>query len=139
MSGKISAKNAVILIDDSGGSPRDLSSDCDSFEIEQDAGKIEVTGFGDGSKNYIPGMPIKSVTFNFKWNSLSTSGARTVLQGIYLSTTSKTVSVTPEVGGQSFSGEFMLENLPVKGEPSGDLLLGTVKFAVMGSTAPTWA
>jgi hypothetical protein len=139
MAGKISAKNAVILIDDSGGTPRDLSGDCDSFEIEQDAGKIEVTGFGEGSKNYIPGMPVKSVTFNFKWNSLSTSGARTVLQGIYLSTTSKTVSVTPEVGGQSFSGEFMLANLPVKGTPDGDLQLGTVKFEVMGATAPTWA
>ena len=68
MAGKISAKNAVIVIDDIGGTPRDVSIDCDSFEIEQDAGKVEVTGFTEGGKNYIPGMPVYGVTFNFIWN-----------------------------------------------------------------------
>lgn len=139
MAGKISAKGAVIAVDDSGGSPQTISGDVYSFEIEQDAGKIEVTGFGNGSKNYIPGMPVYGITLSIYWNSTATTGARTVLQGIFGSTTSKTVTITPEAGGQALSGEFMLDNLPVKGTPDGDLDIGTVHFSVMGSTAPSWS
>lgn len=139
MAGKISAKGAVIVVDDSGGTARTVSSDCVSFELEQDAGKIDVTGFGDGSKNYIPGLPVYGITLNFLWNSTATTGARTVLQGIFLSTSSKTVAITPESGGQTLSGEFMLDGLPVKGTPDGSVEIGTVHFSVMGSTAPSWA
>ena len=139
MAGKISAKSAVIVVDDSAGTPRTISSDCDSFTLEQDAGKIEVTGFGDGSKNYIPGMPVYGVTLNVKWDSTASTGAWTVLKSIFMSSTSKTVSITPEVGGQTLSGEFMLDALPVSGKPDGELMVGSVHFSVMGATAPAWA
>lgn len=139
MAGKISAKGAVIAVDDSAGTARTISADIDSFEIEQDAGKLEVTGFGEGSKNYIPGMPVYGITLNVKWNSTATTGAWTVLKGIFNSTTSKTVSITPEVGGQTLSGEFMLDALPAKGTPDGVLEIGSVHFSVMGATAPAWA
>ena len=139
MAGKISAKNAVIVVDDSAGTPRTISTDCVSFELEQDEGKLDITGFGEGSVNYIPGMPVYGITLDVKWNSTATTGAWTVLKSIFLSTTSKTVSITPEVGGQTLSGEFMLDALPVAGEPAGDLKIGSVHFSVMGSTAPAWA
>jgi hypothetical protein len=139
MAGKISAKNAVIVVDDSGGTARTISVDVNSFELEQDAGKVEVTGFGDGSKNYIPGMPVYGVTLNVLWDATATTGAWTVLKSIFNSSTSKTVSITPEVGGQTMSGEFMLDALPVKGTPDGVLEIGSVHFSVMGATAPTWA
>lgn len=139
MAGKISAKGAVIQVDDSGGTLRNISSDCISYELEQDAGKIEVTGFGDGSKNYIPGLPVYGITLTVKWNTTATTGARTVLQSILNSSTSKTVSVQPESGGQTLSGEFLLDSLNVKGSPDKDIELGSVHFSVMGSTAPAWA
>lgn len=138
MAGKISAKGAVINVDDSAGTPRNISADCLSFEIEQDAGKIDVTGFSEGSENYIPGMPVYGITLDVEWNATATTGARTVLQGIFLSSTSKTVSITPENGGQTLSGEFMLDALPVSGEPKGELKIGSVHFSVMGSVAPSW-
>lgn len=136
---KISAKGAVIIVDDSGGVARTISSDVVSFEIEQDAGKLDVTGFGDGSKNYIPGLPVYGITLNVLWNSAATTGAWTVLKGILNSSTSKTVSITPEIGGQTLSGEFMLDALSPKGKPDGVLEIGSVHFSVMGATAPTWA
>jgi hypothetical protein len=139
MAGKISAKNAVISVDDSTGGLQNISKDCVSFEIEQDAGKLDITGFTEGSVNFIPGMPVYGVKLDVKWNSTATTGARTVLQGIFLSTTSKTVTVVPEVGGQGFSGEFMLDALPVSGTPVGDLVIGSVHFSVFGATAPTWS
>ena len=139
MAGKISAKGAVIIIDDSAGTPRTISSDVTSFELEQDAGKLDVTGFGDASKNFIPGLPVYGVTLNVLWDSTATTGSWTVLKSILNSSTSKTVAITPEVGGQTLSGEFMLDALPVKGTPDGVLEIGSVHFSVMGSTAPAWA
>lgn len=136
---KMSAKNAVINIDDSTGTPQNVSADCVSFDIKQDAGKNEVTGFGDGTKNYIPGMPVTEISFDFLWNSSTTSGAQSVLKGIYNSVSSKTVSIKPDTGGLTLSGEFMLDNLPAAGKPDGNLQLGKVTFSVYGSTAPAWA
>jgi hypothetical protein len=139
MAGKISAKNAVIIVDNSAGTPTTISGDCDSFELQQDAGIGEVTGFGEGSKNFVPGMPVYGITLNVKFNSTATTGAWTVLKSIFNSATSKTVSITPEVGGQTLSGEFVLDALPVKGTPSGILEIGSVHFSVMGAIAPSWA
>jgi hypothetical protein len=139
MSGKISAKGAVITVDNSAGSPQTISADIVSFEIQQDASPLDITGFNEGSKNYIPGLPVYGITLDVLWNSTSVTGARTVLQGILGSSTSKTVSVCPEVGGQTISGEFMLDSMPVSGKPDGALTIGSVHFSVMGSVAPTWA
>ncbi len=136
---KISAKNAVIYIDNAAGSLQNVSADCNSFEIEQDAGALEITGFGEGSKNYIPGLPVQGITFNFLYNTSATSGATTILRGILNSGTSKTVTVVPEVGASSFSGEFMLDSLTVKGAPDGSLDLGTAHFSAMGGTAAAWS
>jgi hypothetical protein len=138
MAGKISAKNAAIFIDSAGGALQNVSADCNSFEIEQNAGAIEVTGFSEGSKNYIPGLPVNGITFNFLYNTSATSGATTILRGIFNSSTSKTVTVVPEIGASSFSGEFMLDSLTVKGTPDGPLELGTAHFSAMGGDAATW-
>ena len=136
---KFSAKGAVITIDNAAGSPQDVSTDVTSFEIQEDAGNLDVTGFTDGSKNYIPGLPVKGITFEFMYDTHTTSGATTILKGILNSNTSKTVTVKPESAGQTLSGEFMLDALTTKGTPDGSLQHGTCHFSVMGSTAPSWA
>lgn len=136
---KFSAKGAVITIDDSSGSPQDVSTDCTSFEIEEDAGALDVTGFTDGSQNFIPGLPVVGITFEFLYDTHTTSGATTILKGILNSNTSKTVTVKPESAGETLSGEFMLDAFSVSGTPAGELKLGTAHFSVMGSTKPSWA
>jgi len=136
---KFSAKGAVITVDNAAGSPQDLSTDAVSFEIQQDAGIIEVTGFTDATKNYIPGLPVTGITFEFIYDTHTTSGAATILNGILNSNTSKTVTVKPESAGKTLSGEFCLDNFGVKGTPDGSLQIGTVHFSVMGTTAPAWA
>lgn len=136
---KVSAKGAVIIVDDSGGTPRTISSDVKSFEIEYAADPLEVSGFGDGSKNFTPGMKVIGLTLDVFWNGAATTGAFTVLSGIIGSATSVTVSITPESGGLAFSGEFMCDGITPKGEVSGVIELGSVHFSVMGSTAPAWA
>ena len=136
---KISAKGAAISVDDSGGTPRVISSDVKSFEIEYAIDPLEVTGFGDGSKNFTPGQKVIGVTLDVFWNSAATTGAFTVLRGILGQAASVTVSITPEAGGLAFSGEFMCDGITPKGEVNGVIELGSVHFSVMGSTAPAWA
>ena len=136
---KFSAKDAVITIDNAAGSPQTVSTDIISFDIEEDAGAIEVTGFGDGTKNFIPGMQVKGITFEFLYDTHTTSGATTILKGILNSNTSKSVTIKPESAGQTFSGEFMLDALSTSGTPAGELKHGTAHFSVMGATAPSWA
>lgn len=136
---KYSAKGAVITIDNAAGSPQTVSTDITSFEIQQDAGIIDVTGFSDGSKNFIPGLPVTGITFEFLYDTATTSGATTILKGILNSSTSKTVTIKPESAGETLSGEFLLDALTTKGTPDGSLQHGTCHFSVMGTTAPSWA
>ena len=139
MAGKISAKGAVIVVDDSAGTPRTITSAVRSYELKQDAGKIEITGLGDGSKNYTPGLPVQTIILDMFWDSTATTGAWTVVKGDYMKSTSTTISITPEVGGQTWTGEYMLSALPVKGTPSGALEIGSTTWEVMGSSAGAWA
>jgi len=136
---KFSAKGAVVTIDNAAGSPQNVSTDITSFEIQQDAGILDVTGFSDGSKNFIPGLPVTGITFEFLYDTATTSGATTILKGILNSNTSKTVTIKPESAGETLSGEFLLDALSTKGTPDGTIQHGTCHFSVMGATAPAWA
>lgn len=136
---KVSAKGCVIAVDDSGGTARTISTDVESYEIQFAVDPIEVTGLNEGSHNFIPGLPVIGVTLNLYWNALATTGAWTVIRGIIGSSTSKTITITPESGGLALSGEFMCDGVQITGSPATDIKLGAVHFSVMGSTAPAWA
>lgn len=136
---KISAKNAVISVDDSAGTPRDISADCKSYEIEYGVDPLDITGFGEGSKNYTPGMRVIGVTLEVFWNKAATTGAYTVLKSIVASTSSKTVSILPETAGETLSGEYMIDKIGPKAGVDGVIELGSIHFSVMGAVAPAWA
>ena len=111
----------------------------ESYEIEYKVDEVEVTGMNEGSHNSIPGQNIIGITLNLYWNGAATTGAWTVVRGIIGSSSSKTLSITPESGGLALSGEYMCSGVQITGNPASDIKLGAVKFLVMGSTAPTWA
>lgn len=136
---KISAKDCVISVDDSGGTARDISADVESYEFKYAVDSIEVTGFGEGSHNYIPGQKIIGVTLNVYWNEDALVGGTTVIMGIIGSATSKTVTITPETGGSALSGEFMCTGVSISGAPGKDIKMGAVNFQVMGAVAPTFS
>jgi hypothetical protein len=136
---KVSAKNAVIALDDSAGTARTVSTDVESYEIQYAVDPIEVTGMSEGSHNFIPGQLVIGVTLNLFWNGAATTGAWTVVRGIIANATSKTLAITPEVGGLTLSGEYMCDGVSITGSPATDIKLGAVHFSVMGATAPAWA
>lgn len=136
---KVSAKGAVIEIDDTGGTLRIISSDVLSYEIQYQNDTPEVTGFGDGSHNFIPGQKVRGVTLECLWNNLVTTGAFTVIKGLVNDQYLGTVKITPESGAEYFSGEFYCTGITPSGSASGDAIrLGSVSFVVGGAVAPDW-
>ena len=137
---KFSGKSAIVTVDDSAGTPRTISADVTNYDIEDGAPGQDVTGFGEGNINYIPGQKQQKITLTVLWNTAATTGAMTVLRGIVGSTTSKTVTITPEGSGLAFSGEFMCEGITPSGSADGaPISLGTVSFLPMGGVAAAWA
>jgi hypothetical protein len=136
---KMSGKSAVVSVDDSAGTARAISADVKGYEIQYEVDPLEVTGFGEGSKNFVPGLIVTGITLEVIWNTAASTGAYTVIKGIIGAAASKTVSITPEGTGAIYSGEFMCDGFSPKSSPDGIIELGSVHFSVMGASAPTWA
>lgn len=136
---KTSAKGCVITLEDSTSTARTISSDVDSYEIMWNYPPQEVTGFGDGSNNFIPGLLATGVTLNIMWNTAATTGAYTVIKSILGDTASHVLTITPESGGPAWTGEVMCDGITPAGAASGSAIrLGSVHFSVMGAAAPTF-
>ena len=60
---KISAKNATILING-----YNFSTYFSSFDIESSMNPANVTGFGDGSANFIPTLPSGKISGSVFWD-----------------------------------------------------------------------
>jgi hypothetical protein len=124
---KFCGKNAIILING-----YNLSTYGSAFEVQSDSGAIDVTGFTDGSKNFIPGMKTDAILADLFWSS--TSGAvHTALGGANPATGH--VTVLPEgyvLGNLSMSLPFMQANYSPKGTPAGALEVGTINFISYG-------
>ena len=137
---KMSAKSATILVDDSGGTPRDISGDVTSFEIDDGLEAVDVTGFTNLVHQYVGGLTSGKITLNTLWNTAATTGSTTVITGIKGSATSKTVLISPEGSGWNYSGEFLCLGSKASGVPAGAIELGSIEFVVFaGQSAPAWS
>ncbi len=136
---KVSAKGAVITLEDSSSTTRTISGDVDSYEIQWAYPPQEVTGFGDGANNFIPGLLAVGCTLNMFWNTAASTGAYTVVRGILGSATmTPLLTITPESGGPVFSQVVMCDGINIGGSASGSpIRLGSVHFSVVGTAAPT--
>ena len=138
MAGKTSAKGAVITLTDP-SQARTISSDVVSYAIEQSTGMVDVTGFGDGGQNFIPGLPVHSVTLDLFYNNTASTGVWTVLRALMTAGTAATMTLKPETTGLTLTLICFPEGVPLSATPAGDLHIGSVKFVQMGSTAGSWA
>lgn len=123
---KVSAKNAIVLVNGYLFSPM-----ASAFDVKSDAGKNEVTGFSDGTKNYIPGLESDVVTLNMYWDSAANS-----VHAALASLPNGYVTLFPEgysLGAQSYSLPSMLANYNPQGKPAGNLEVGTLSFESYGS------
>jgi hypothetical protein len=124
--GKISAKNGIILING-----YNFSTYFNSYDIENSVNPVDVTGFTDASKNMIPSILSGKISGNVFWDSAAakTHLALSVMPTGY-------VTVLPEgytLGNPSFSLPFMSGRYGVKGAPDAALEIGTLDFESYGA------
>ena len=122
---KVSAKNATILING-----YNFSTYFSSFDIESSMNPANVTGFGDGSANFIPTMPSGKISGSVFWDSAADK--------THLALKSRPtghVTIIPEtyaLGVNSISLPFMQSNYSPAGSPDGVLQVGTLNFESYG-------
>lgn len=123
---KISAKNTVVLING-----YNFSTFATAFETEQNVNPIEVTGFGDGCKNFVSGMNSASMKLDMFWDSAANS-----VHPVMSAFPTGVVTLIPEgytLGKETFSLPFMQGNYSPKGSADGPLQVGSIDFMSYGS------
>jgi len=124
---KLAAKNAIVLI---GG--YNFSTYATSFEATHDLGLVDVTGFGDGGKNFIPGLPSGKMTIDMLWDSTATTGVHAVLSAF----PTGVVTVLPEgyaLGNNTVSMPYTQANYSPAGKPDGAIQAGSIGFEGYGA------
>lgn len=123
---KVAAKNAIILING-----YNLSTYATAFEANTDTGVIDVTGFSDASKNFIPGLPTAKIQADMLWSS--TAGAvHTALHDFG----EHHVTILPEgytAGNPSLSMPYTQATYNPKGTPDSALSVGSIQFESYGN------
>ena len=126
---KKSAKDAIILV---GG--YNLSTYFTTYEVAENAAPIDVTGFTDGSNNFIPGLMSGSINAQALWDN--TEGkSYPVLKAYTGTTTDGSITILPEggtAGYPSISLPFTQGGITPSGSPSGAIMLGSIAFASYG-------
>lgn len=137
-------RGTTIEIDDSGGTPRDLSGDLLPGSLNGlgfTAGEVDMTGESNTVQNFLADRKTNTLTARFHANDTSTTGATTVLNGIVQSAVTVTIKIgsggaAPTTGDLKFSGEFVC--LDAKLVPDGGKWVHEVTLRPTTSTAPTW-
>lgn len=76
----------------------DLSTWCTNVTIEDSADEVEVTGFGETYKEFVPGLKDSSITATFV-QDLGAGGPDQTLSPLYYNNTAGTVKVKPDTSG----------------------------------------
>jgi hypothetical protein len=127
--GKISAKNAMILVNGN-----NLSAFADSYNVDKTVTPVDVTCFGDGVHNFQPSLQNSKIGVNFYWDTTATTGVYAYLQGLGTGQ----LTVIPEtvaLGTPAFSLPYQQTNFAPQGTPAAMIKLGTVNFLQRASSA----
>ncbi len=140
---KLTGDHIIVQLDDSAGTPRDISADVESTDIPDEFDDVEVTGFSEGSHNSIPGMANFPVELQGVFNAAATTGLFTVLKGIVGQKLGHTLIVdvgqgaAPVTGDPRFTGEFWCQKMNISATPAGKVAV-TASLRVFGAVAPGW-
>jgi len=124
---KFTAKKSIVLVNG-----YNYSTMAMTYEAVHSPGMVDVTGFGDGGQNFIPGLPSSKMNIGMYWDSTATVGTHAVLSVL----PSGAVTIIPEgfvLGNNTVSMPFTLGNYSPHGDPAGAIQIGTLAFEGFGS------
>ena len=137
-------KSFRILIDDSGGTARDLSGDLVVGSVSGGGltyDEADMTGVSETVFNFLSGHATSAITARFHMNDTATTGATTVLNGNAGGTGTLTLQwgqsgAAPTTGDPEWEGEYVLLDLTIALD--GNKFVHQVTLQPTGSTAPAW-
>lgn len=123
---KVSGKNAIILVNG-----YVFSTYFSDFDVDSSVNPKNVTGFGDGSENFIPTIKSGKIMGTAYWDSASAK-THLILKGF----PTGHVSILPEgftLGAPSLSLPFLSNKYMPKGDPESEISIGKLEFESYGS------
>lgn len=130
-------KKSKFSIDNSGGTPVDISAYCNEVSISRDIETAEVTTFGDDAKEYIIGLSDATISVSGQFDADGASTVDAVLSGILGQEASVSFEYIPGGGSVStsnpaYQGECYLTSYEVSGSV-GDVTSFSASFQCTGA------
>lgn len=137
-------KFTKVLVDDSGATARDISTDVTAISSSLIYDEVEIGGFTE-DKRYLASRADASLTIEGRVNTTALTGSHTVLSGIVGPNGGTTVTVTIQYGNNAaatsgdpeFEGEYFCSSYEVTPELDGAQTF-TAKFVPGATTLPAW-
>jgi hypothetical protein len=112
----VHGKNAHFTIDDSGGTPRNLSAFLTEVTFPRQMDMAETSVFGNTYKTYIQGLGDASLSISGRWDPTATTGPDAVLSGLIGAATASDFSYGPAGDGSGaieFTGSVYLTSYEI--------------------------
>lgn len=128
----------TFTIDDSGGTPRDLSAYCESASIDLVGDTDETTTFGatGDARTYIRGLNGGSFSVSGFYDNTATSGPDAVLESLYDATSTSTFALSFDAGTTTYGGEAYMSSYSANASVGG-VVSFSADFTVTGQTTRT--
>lgn len=128
-------KSAYFNLDNSSGTPTDLSAYCNSESLSQQAEVAETTTFGASDKTYIPGLKDATFTVEGPWDPTLDAHLAAVLG--HASTKTFIIGPQGSTGGQvKYTGECICISFDVDVSVDGEVTF-SADFQVSGAVTRT--
>ena len=142
--GKTTGRYVKILLDDSGGTARDISASVNTIGgIGLTNETVDVTSLADSVMQYIAGRGDSAIEIGGPFNNTATTGAHGVLSGLVGGNTAATLTVqigvraAPTTGDPEWEGEYVVTAYTVDVGANDVTWQASLKPA-FGTSTPAW-
>jgi len=142
--GKTTGRYVKILLDDSGGTPRDISASVSTIGgVGLNNEQVDVTTLSDSVMQYLSGRGDSTIELGGPFNNTATTGAHGVLSGLNGTNTAATLTIqigiraAPTTGDPEWEGEYVVLAYPVNVGLNEVTWSATLKPA-FGAATPAW-
>jgi len=142
--GKTTGRYVKILLDDSGGTPRDITASVSTIGgIGLSNEQVDVTTLSDSVMQYLSGRGDSTIELGGPFNNTATTGAHGVLSGLNGTNTAATLTIqigiraAPTTGDPEWEGEYVVLAYPVNVGLNEVTWSATLKPA-FGAATPAW-
>lgn len=131
----VHGKDSVFLVDDAGGTERNMSAFIDQMSPNIQRALSEVTAMGDSGTKNIPGLQNATFTISGHWDPTTTTGPHAVLSGLLTASATSTWKFGPRGSTATYprlTGEVWLSSYQITSSVS-DKVSFEAEFQVDGT------